>query len=99
MEFNGTAVKVCTAITELKEPEAWDFLSMLLKSSGMTILISLIVIPIFVYSLLFVLIGKTGKVSQGELWLINIFMFFISMIFGIIAYLLFSTYQVPIVNG
>ncbi|HBD94844.1 MAG TPA: hypothetical protein DC057_11800 [Spirochaetia bacterium] len=90
MELNNTIATMCDGVAQLQTPERFDIISSILKSQGMIIVITLIIIPLIISLVLNMFIDYSGKMKKSNLVTMNFLIMLVSLVIGVISYLILS---------
>jgi len=81
---------MCDGVAQLQTPERFDIISSILKSQGMIIVITLIIIPLIISLVLNMFIDYSGKMKKSNLVTMNFLIMLVSLVIGVISYLILS---------
>lgn len=90
--------RLAEVINQLELVDAWTVIATILKEYWKIIGVSYILTPIVVFSILFLLLGREGRMKKSELWAMSVFILLLSMVLGTIMFLMLSITNVPMLN-
>jgi hypothetical protein len=88
--INTTIQKLSNEVISIENPERWDFISAILKTEWMWIVISFIVVPSVLFFMLAHLFNFKGKTSKTMIILTHLFVFIVCEVIGFALFLMLN---------